>query len=69
MLKQRTTAGLVAARKRGRVGGRPKSTSVDELKKANALLRSSAYTRAEIAKVLGVSRHTLWRALTREGTS
>ena len=69
MLRQRTNAGLAAARKRGRVGGRPKSISVDELKKANALLRSSEYTRTEVAKELGVSRHTLWRALTREGTS
>ena len=69
MLRQRTNAGLAAARKRGRVGGRPKSISVDELKKANALLRSNEYTRTEVAKELGVSRHTLWRALTREDTS
>lgn len=66
MLKQRTVAGLVAARKRGRVGGRPKSISVDDLKKAQALLRSGDYTRGEVAKELGVSRHTLWRALSRE---
>src|SRR6478672_6713526 len=32
-LRQRTMAGLVAARKRGRVGGRPKSLGPDELKK------------------------------------
>jgi DNA invertase Pin-like site-specific DNA recombinase len=66
ILKQRTVAGLVAARKRGRVGGRPKSISVDDLKKAQALLRSGDYTRGEVAKELGVSRHTLWRALSQE---
>ena len=66
MLRQRTVAGLAAARKRGRVGGRPKSISVDDLKKAQALLRYGDYTRGEVAKEIGVSRHTLWRALSRE---
>ena len=66
MLRQRTVAGLAAARERGRVGGRPKSISVDDLKKAQALLRSGDYTRGEVAKEIGVSRHTLWRALPRE---
>jgi DNA invertase Pin-like site-specific DNA recombinase len=66
MLRQRTVAGLAAAKKRGRVGGRPKSISVDDLKKAQALLRSGDYTRGEVAKELGVSRHTLWRALSGE---
>jgi DNA invertase Pin-like site-specific DNA recombinase len=66
MLRQRTVAGLVAARKRGRVGGRPKSISADALKKAQVLLGSGDYTRAEVAKELGVSRHTLWRALSQE---
>ena len=66
MLKQRTVAGLAAARRRGRVGGRPKSISVDDLKKAQVLLRSGDYTRGEVAKEIGVSRHTLWRALSRE---
>ena len=68
MLRQRTHAGLAAARKRGRVGGRPKSISVDDLKKAQVLLRSGAYSKGQVADELGVSRHTLWRALMREAT-
>jgi DNA invertase Pin-like site-specific DNA recombinase len=63
MLRQRTTAGLKAARARGRVGGRPKSMSAADLKKARALLASGAYTKTQVADELGVSRHTLWRAL------
>lgn len=65
MLRQRTNAGLVAARKRGRVGGRPKSIAADDLKKARALLASGQYTKGQIAAELGVSRHTLWRELQR----
>ena len=66
MLRQRTNAGLAAARKRGRVGGRPKSLGPDEIKKAKALLASGQYTKAEVAAEVGASRHTLWRALASE---
>jgi helix-turn-helix resolvase-like protein/serine acetyltransferase-like protein len=63
ILRQRVNAGLKAARRRGRVGGRPKSLTDADLKKARALLRSGDYTKAEIAAELGVGRHTLWRHL------
>ena len=65
MLRQRTNAGLAAARKRGRVGGRPRIIKDADLKKAHALLASGNYTRAEVAAELHVSRHTLWRELAR----
>lgn len=66
MLRQRTNAGLNAARKRGRVGGRPRSIDATALKKARVLLASGSYTKAEVAAELGVSRHTLWRELARK---
>ena len=65
MLRQRTNAGLIAARKRGRVGGRPKCIDAAALKKARVMLASGDYTRAEVAAELHVSRHTLWRDLAR----
>jgi DNA invertase Pin-like site-specific DNA recombinase len=68
MLRQRVNAGLKAARRRGRVGGRPKALTDDDLKKARALLRSGDYSRVQVAKELGVSRHTLWRALSQKAT-
>jgi hypothetical protein len=64
ILRQRVDAGLKAARRRGRVGGRPKALDEGALKKARALLRSGDYTKTQVAKELQVSRHTLWRALT-----
>jgi DNA invertase Pin-like site-specific DNA recombinase len=69
ILRQRVNAGLKAARRRGRVGGRPKSLNDDDLKKARALLRSGDYTKVQVAKELEVSRHTLWRALSQGATS
>ena len=66
ILRQRVNAGLKAARKRGRVGGRPRALGEAELKKARALLRSGDYSRVQVAEDLGISRHTLWRALSRE---
>jgi DNA invertase Pin-like site-specific DNA recombinase len=69
ILRQRVNAGLKAARRRGRVGGRPKSLNDNDLKKARALLRSGDYTKVQVAKELEVSRHTLWRALSQGATS
>src|SRR5215510_1605475 len=63
LLRQRVNAGLQAARRRGRIGGRPKALGEADLKKARALLRSGDYTKVQVAKELQVSRHTLWRAL------
>jgi DNA invertase Pin-like site-specific DNA recombinase len=66
ILRQRVSAGLKAARRRGRVGGRPKALNGGDLKKARALLCSGDYTKVQVAEELEVSRHTLWRALSQE---
>jgi DNA invertase Pin-like site-specific DNA recombinase len=68
ILRQRVNAGLKAARRRGRVGGRPKALDEADLKKARALLRSGEYSKVQVADELEVSRHTLWRALSLVGT-
>ena len=66
ILRQRVNAGLKAARRRGRIGGRPKALYEAGLKKARALLRSGDYSKVQVAEELKVSRHTLWRALSQE---
>jgi DNA invertase Pin-like site-specific DNA recombinase len=66
LLRQRVNAGLKSARLRGRVGGRPKALNEADLKKARTLLHSGDYTKVQVAEDLEVSRHTLWRALSRE---
>ncbi|MCZ8272007.1 MAG: recombinase family protein [Beijerinckiaceae bacterium] len=63
VIRERTKAGLTAARARGRVGGRPPKLSVDDLKAAKALLGDPTITVADVAKRLGVSPATLYRHL------
>lgn len=61
IIRERTTAGLNAARARGRVGGRPKSLSEADISAARALLSDPAITIRQIAKRLGVSVSTLYK--------
>lgn len=63
MLRERTEAGLRAAKARGRVGGRPRALSEDDLTAAQALLNEPDISVAEVARRLGVSSSTLYRHL------
>src|SRR5437773_6421346 len=64
IIKDRTNAGLNAARARGRLGGRPKAKMLDSPKKvalAQSLYENRNNTIDEICKTLNVSRATLYR--------
>jgi DNA invertase Pin-like site-specific DNA recombinase len=63
LIRERTQAGLAAARARGRVGGRPTVWTEDKLRTARSMRESGEYDVASIAKVLGVSRASVYRAL------
>jgi len=69
LIRERTTAGLMAAKARGRVGGRPRSLSEKDLAAARALLAKPEITVAEVAERLGTSPATLYRYLPRGGRS
>ena len=56
LIRERTMAGLKAARARGRKGGRPRKLSPKELKTIAALLKAPEVSVQEIAKRYGVSR-------------
>jgi DNA invertase Pin-like site-specific DNA recombinase len=60
---ERTQAGLLAARARGRNGGRPKALSPKKRAHAQALYNDKKNTIADICKTLGVSRATLYRSI------
>jgi DNA invertase Pin-like site-specific DNA recombinase len=56
LIRERTSAGLAAARARGRHGGRPTVMTVHKLQAAQEMYCSGPYTVAALAKILGVSR-------------
>ncbi|MEO9900520.1 recombinase family protein [Nisaea sp.] len=61
LIRERTLAGLDAARRRGRTGGRPKALSERDVLAAKAILNEDNLTVAEVAGRLGVSVPTLYR--------
>lgn len=63
LIRERTTAGLANARAQGRVGGRPRRLSDQDLSVAKTLLACPDLTVAAVAKRLGVSPATLYRHL------
>jgi DNA invertase Pin-like site-specific DNA recombinase len=64
LTRERTTAGLNAARARGRTGGRPPTMTPDKLAVAQKMYDSRQHTLNAIANTIGVSRSTLYRHLT-----
>jgi DNA invertase Pin-like site-specific DNA recombinase len=62
---ERTRAGLAAAAANGRKGGRPRKVNDAAAAKARSL-RDKGITAADIAKMLGVSRATVYRYLTED---
>lgn len=67
LIRERTIAGLAAARARGRKGGRKPSMSTADTRKAAAMLKDDNITKKEVAEHFGVSRLTLNKSLAREG--
>jgi len=63
LIRERTQAGLAAARARGRVGGRPTVWTPEKLEAARAMHADREHDVATIARVLGVSRASVYRGL------
>ena len=61
VIRERTTAGLRAARARGRLGGRPPALTEEKLVMAKAMLRDPDITVEKVAHQLKVSPATLYR--------
>ena len=63
IIRERTQAGLAAARARGRHGRRPKALTPKKAQMADALYNDKTNTITDICKTLNVSRATLYRHL------
>ena len=63
LTRERTAAGLAAARARGRVGGRPRVMTPEKIRLARQLYDEGGTTVQQIAETLGVSRRSIYRCL------
>jgi DNA invertase Pin-like site-specific DNA recombinase len=63
LIRERTQAGLAAARARGRRGGRPRVLDRRKLAMAQALYEDKSHSIEDICKTLKVCRATLYRYL------
>jgi DNA invertase Pin-like site-specific DNA recombinase len=63
VIRERTQAGLVAARARGRKGGRPKRLDPAKRQLAIELYHDRRHTIAEICRMMGISKPTLYSYL------
>jgi DNA invertase Pin-like site-specific DNA recombinase len=64
-IRERTAAGMAAAKRRGAILGRPRKLSAEQIAMARKLLKDESETRAQVAARLGVDPGTLRRALRR----
>jgi DNA invertase Pin-like site-specific DNA recombinase len=61
IIRERTQAGLTAARARGRKGGRPKALTPKKAQQLRTLYNDKTNTIDEICRTLNISRATLYR--------
>lgn len=61
LIRERTRAGLAAARARGRNGGRRPKLDAHQVREIKAMLRDPAIPVADVARRYGVSRTTLYK--------
>ena len=72
LIRERTRAGLTAARARGRIGGRPRAAGLNDERKVALAQRlySDKHTSIEtICKMLNISRATLYRYISPQGAN
>lgn len=63
VIRERTQAGLAAARSRGKIGGRPSKVTDSDIRAAKAMLADGEITVGEVAKRLNISPSTLYKHL------
>jgi DNA invertase Pin-like site-specific DNA recombinase len=58
LIKERTIAGIESAKARGRMGGRPRAMTPEQVDQAKQML-AAGMSRVKIAKAMGIARPTL----------
>ena len=68
LIRERTQAGLLAARARGRIGGRPKALTPKQIRIAQSLYDDPKNSIPEICRTLKISKVTLYRYIDTKGS-
>jgi DNA invertase Pin-like site-specific DNA recombinase len=68
LIRERTRAGLAAARARGRRGGRPRKMTQETLRTAMAAMRDQTTSARTVARRLGINTTTLYMYVNRDGS-
>jgi len=68
LIRERTNAGLAAARARGRMGGRPRKMTIETLKMAMAAMADPKIKASEVANRLGITTTTLYAYVNGDGS-
>jgi DNA invertase Pin-like site-specific DNA recombinase len=68
LIRERTHAGLTAARARGRLGGRPRKMTQEVVKMAMAAMADPQAKPSEVARRLGITTTTLYAYVNGDGT-
>ena len=63
LITERVKAGLAAAHKKGRKGGRPKSLTPEKLKKLKFLIKSNDFSVTEMCAMTEITRSVYYRAI------
>ena len=66
LIRERTLAGLAAARRRGAKLGRPRALGPEQIEMARTMLANPKLSARQVAAQLGVHRATLYRSLERQ---
>lgn len=68
LIRERTQAGLIAARARGKKGGRPRKMDIQTLKMAMSAMSDRNAVAHEVAKRLGITTTTLYTYVNGDGS-
>jgi DNA invertase Pin-like site-specific DNA recombinase len=69
LIRERTNAGLASARARGKLGGRKKSLSVKERKRAVEMHKRKNHTVQQICEMMNITKPTLYAYIREEQAS
>ncbi len=69
LIRERTNAGLTAARIRGKTGGRPKALAPNQRALVVSLYKEKQHSLDEICQMMGISRPTLYSYVAEEQNS